>query len=247
MTALSFSIRRRLALAGIAVSVAVLIPGLVLPVITLRGTLEPEGVAALAPQLIERGLTDQMATQLRPLLNPALVPMLDALPGGLREALAGQLGPLIAQTLAGGEEIEVYTQTRSILGTVRHLYRVGSSTAATLILLFSVIVPFSKAGLVLWATLRRDPAGRTRTLRFVEAIAKWSMADVFAVALIIAYLAAQASQAPPGAGAPPPVVVFAASFGPGFYWFASYCLISLATQQATARWLLAEKARRSSP
>ena len=62
------------------------------------------------------------------------------------------------------------------------------------------------------------------------------MADVFVVALFIAYLAAQASQTAandPNAG--PALVAFTADFGPGFYWFAAYCLFSLATQQLTAR------------
>jgi hypothetical protein len=30
-------------------------------------------------------------------------------------------------------------------------------------------------------------------------------------------------------------VAFTAHFGPGFYWFAAYCLFSLASQQYTAR------------
>ena len=110
-----------------------------------------------------------------------------------------------------------------------------------MILLFSVIVPFTKALLVLWAIYRRDAARRRRTLRFVEMIAKWSMADVFAVALFIAYLAAVASQASPNAGAVQ-VVRFEAVFGPGFYWFAAYCLTSLAHQQLTARWIMADNA-----
>jgi hypothetical protein len=62
------------------------------------------------------------------------------------------------------------------------------------------------------------------------------MADVFVVALFIAYLAAQASTTPPGdANAAPPLLAFTAHFGAGFYWFAAYCLFSLASQQFTAR------------
>ena len=77
------------------------------------------------------------------------------------------------------------------------------------------------------------PAGRRRTLTTVEIIAKWSMADVFAVALFITYLAAQATQSAPGTSSA--VLAFDASFGPGFYWFAAYCVVSLAVQQWTAR------------
>ena len=231
----TFSRRRNLALAGLAVTIALLLPGLVLPVITVRGTLDPEGVATLAPQLLEEGLSDEVVATLRFMLNPALVPMLEASPGGLKGALVTQLSAQMAQQLASGSEIEVYQQTRSIVGSVRHLYRVGSPTAATLILLFSIVVPFTKAVLVMWALLHRGSGRRKQTLHFVEIIAKWAMADVFAVALFIAYLAAQASQTPPGPGFAPQPVTFLATFGPGFYWFAAYCLVSLGVQQATAR------------
>jgi hypothetical protein len=57
---------------------------------------------------------------------------------------------------------------------------------------------------------------------------------VFAVALLIVFLAAQASQTTPGSSTPA-LVAFTAHFGAGFYWFAAYCLFSLATQQYTAR------------
>lgn len=103
-------------------------------------------------------LTDETVAALGPMLNPVLIPMAEALPGGLRAALTNQLAPLMTEALAEGPAIEVYTQTRSILGSVRHLYLVGSTIAAALILLFSVIVPFTKAVLVLWAVLRRPGA-----------------------------------------------------------------------------------------
>ena len=93
-------------------------------------------------------------------------------------------------------DVEVYEQTRSIVGSVQRLYEVGSPVPATLILLFSVIVPVGKGVLVAWAMFMRNRARQLRTLAFVEAIAKWSMADVFVVALFIAYLAAQASATP---------------------------------------------------
>ena len=61
------------------------------------------------------------------------------------------------------------------------------------------------------------------------------MADVFVVALFITYLAAEASQTVPGQATAAPLMAFDATFGPGFYWFAAYCLFSLASQQYTAR------------
>jgi hypothetical protein len=230
--------RRTLALAGLALAIALLVPGLFLPVITIRGVLQPAGVADLAPKLLSQGISDQAIASLKPLINPMVLPLLEASPGGLRGALVNRLGAQLATELKKGPDIEVYQQTRSILGSVRHLYRVGSVTAATLILIFSVLVPFAKASLVMWAVSHRDELRRARTLRFVEIIAKWSMADVFAVALFIAYLAAQATQSAPGAGSPAAVVAFTATFGAGFYWFAAYCVFSLGVQQATARWIM---------
>jgi hypothetical protein len=227
-----------MALAGVVVTLLVLAPGLFLPVLTVRGSLNPEGVAELAPRLLEEGITDSTVSALRPLLNPTLLPFIEMAPGGLKAMVVTTLGGTVANRLRTGQRIDVYAQTRSIVGSVQHLYKVGSGMAATLILLFSVIVPLTKSLLVSWAVLQKNLALRRRTLFLVETIAKWSMADVFAVAIIIAWLAAQASQTVPGPNVAPPVVVFDASFGPGFWWFSAYCVTSLALQQFTARWLM---------
>jgi hypothetical protein len=228
----TFDRRRRSALIGVLLTIGLLLPGLFLPVITVRGMLQPDGLADLAPQLIDQGISDESIQMIRPMLNPALVPMLELGQGGLRGAVIGPISAQVSAQLRAGPEIEVYNQTRSILGSVRQLYDVGSHTAATLILLFSVIVPVTKMLLVAWAVSISDPM-RRRTLKLVETIAKWSMADVFAVALFITYLAAQATQTPPG-GIASTIIAFDASFGPGFYWFAAYCVVSLAVQQWTA-------------
>jgi hypothetical protein len=228
---------RGLALAGLAITLALLVPGLILPVITVKGVLQPAGMAELAPRILNDGISEQSIATIKPLINPGILPLLEMSPGGLRGALVKRLGDQLSTELRNGKEIEVYQQTRSILGSVRHLYSVRSMTAATLILLFSVIVPFGKMSLVSWAVLQGNDERRRSTLHLVEMIAKWSMADVFAVALFITYLAAQATQAAPGA-ATSSAVAFTASFGAGFYWFAAYCVVSLATQQVTFRYLM---------
>jgi hypothetical protein len=220
----------------LAVSMALLIPGLFAPVLTIRGVLTRAGVAHMAPLMLERGLNDDTVNTLKSLMNPSMVAMVEALGGDVRKMLIDKLTPQLRTALQQNmEEVEVYGQTRSIVSSIQRLYEVGSPIPATLILLFSVIVPLAKAALVAAAMFAGDTA-RRRVLRFVELIAKWSMADVFVVALFIAYLAAQASQTAPGdPSAGPPVVAFTAHFGPGFYWFAAYCLFSLAAQQFTAR------------
>jgi hypothetical protein len=220
----------------VAVSLGLLIPGIFLPVLTIRGVITPEGVAQMTPIVLEKGLSQGTMDTLKSLLNPAVVGMVQATGGDLRKMIIDQLGPRLAESLKTGVgEVEIYTQTRSILGAVRNLYNVGSPFPATLILLFSVVVPMTKALLVVVATFMRNVTSRQRVLDFVAAIAKWSMADVFVVGLFITYLAAQATQTLPGQKGNAPLMAFDADFGPGFYWFAAYCLFSLASQQYTAR------------
>ena len=220
----------------LVLSIALLIPGLFAPVLTIRGVLTREGIASVAPMMLERGLTEETVGLLKSMMNPSIVAFMEATGTDVRKVVIEKLGPQITAALQKSvAEVEVYEQTRSILGSVQRLYEVGSPVPATLILLFSVIVPLGKAALVAWAMFLRDDRRRLRTLAFVESIAKWSMADVFVVALFIAYLAAHASATPTeGPNAVPALIAFDARFGAGFYWFAAYCLFSLATQQFTA-------------
>jgi Paraquat-inducible protein A len=226
-------------LALLAASIGLLLPGIFLPVLTIRGVLTREGVAHVTPIMLEKGLDDETVAALKGLLNPSMVTMVEALGGNLRTMILDKLGPQLTTAIQRQvEDVEVYSQTRSIVGSVRQLYDVGSPVPATLILLFSIVVPFTKGALVAAAAWTRDAARRGAIVRFVETIAKWSMADVFAVALFIVFLAAQATQRTPGAEASaPPLLAFSAAFGPGFYWFAAYCIFSLASQQYTARLL----------
>ncbi len=227
---------RWIVLALVAVSLLLLIPGLFAPVLTIRGVLTRDGIAQVAPMMLERGLDDDTIAALKALMNPAVVGLLEATGGDLRQMIIDKVTPsLTASLLRGIEDVEVFEQTRSILGSVQRLYEVGSPVPATLILLFSVVVPLAKTVLVAWASFVASSDTRRRTLAFVETIAKWSMADVFVVALFITYLAAMASQSAPAAG--PALVSFTAEFGAGFYWFAAYCVFSLAAQQYTFRTL----------
>ena len=234
---------RRRVLILLGLSILLLIPGLFAPVLTIRGVLTRDGIAQVAPMMLDRGLNDETIAVLKGMMNPSIVAFLDATGGDLRKIIAERLTPQITAALQKNvSEVEVYSQTRSIIGSVRRLYEVGSPVPATLILLFSVIVPLAKGALVAWSVFMSNAARRLRTVHFVESIAKWSMADVFVVALFIAYLAAQASQSSGTDPSAVPLVAFTAHFGTGFYWFAAYCLFSLASQQYTARLAAAESA-----
>ena len=228
---------RTIVLVLLVVSLGLLLPGLFLPVLSIRGNLTRDGVTKMAPMMLEKGLSDETVNTLKQMMSPGVLAMLQFSGGDLRKVLLDRLTPQVTAALQKGvEEVQVYEQTRSIVSSVRNLYDVGSPIPATLILLFSVIVPLTKAALVAWAVFMSSATWRRRTVGFVESIAKWSMADVFVVALFITYLAAQATQATSSdPSAAPPLIKFDATFGPGFYWFAAYCLFSLASQRYTAR------------
>jgi paraquat-inducible protein A len=113
-----------------------------------------------------------------------------------------------------GQKRELTNETRSVVGAAKKLYETGNKFVAGLILLFSILIPFIKAALIIPIFALRGSPTAGRLYRFVRAISKWSMADVFAVGMLIAYLVAQGT------------ANLSAVAGPGFYYFAAYCLVS---------------------
>jgi hypothetical protein len=155
---MDFKTSRLIVLALVVASIGLLIPGLYAPVLSIRGVLTKDGVTSIAPTLIDKGLNDDTINSLKSMLNPAIVGLVTATGGDLRKMVIEKLTPQVTAALQKGvEDVEVYEQTRSILGSVERLYEVGSPVPATLILLFSVIVPFGKAALVSWAMFLTNP------------------------------------------------------------------------------------------
>lgn len=113
-----------------------------------------------------------------------------------------------------GTTREIFRETQSITESVRNLYESGNGFVASLILLFSILVPLIKAALLVFVLVNRNDAIRARTAQFVRSISKWSMADVFVVGVFIAFMAANALDN------------LDAVAGEGLYWFAAYCLLS---------------------
>ncbi|MEM7036962.1 MAG: paraquat-inducible protein A [Bacteroidota bacterium] len=116
-------------------------------------------------------------------------------------------------------EQNLHNETRSIMGTIGGLFENGNPTVAILILLFSVIVPFAKAVTLLVAFLLPDREKAVRLHAFVGLISKWSMADVFVVGVLIAFLSTSSQEQ------------ISAYVHSGFYFFTAYCLTSIAAVQ----------------
>lgn len=150
-----------------------------------------------------------------PALSLILASFACLVPGLYRPALTLDISPVLP--FLG--KMALYHQTRSILGTIRNLYDTGNLLVAGLILLFSVVVPFAKGLALLYVmALERAPL-RLPLFRFVSAIGKWSMADVFVMGIFLAYLATGAA------------VGVTATLHEGFWFFLGYCLLSVASAQ----------------
>lgn len=115
--------------------------------------------------------------------------------------------------------INLHNSTQSIMNTIQTLHKNNNTLVAGLILLFSVIVPVLKAVLLLIALGFRKMKGREKLHKFVSIISKWSMADVFVVGVLLAFLATKSDEN------------INATLHDGFYYFLAYCILSiLATQ-----------------
>ena len=91
-----------------------------------------------------------------------------------------------------------------------------------LILLFSIMIPVFKGIIILWVFGFGNNQQKRVAHGFVFRIGRWSMADVFAVGVFIAYLGGVAMES------------LDAILEPGFYYFTAYCIVSLLSLQAAS-------------
>ena len=84
-------------------------------------------------------------------------------------------------------EFFVYGQSLSILDGVCALLGKGDWQLATVLVLFSIVVPLVKIGMLLmvWCRARQGRVPRSWVLTSLEWSGKWAMLDVFIVALVI--------------------------------------------------------------
>jgi paraquat-inducible protein A len=84
----------------------------------------------------------------------------------------------------------VFSRPISILDGLQILLADGDWTTATIIAVFSIVVPAAKiAALFLaWARLRRGASVSSRMLSVVDGLGRWAMLDVLVVALVIVLL-----------------------------------------------------------
>jgi len=176
-----------------------LIPGVTQPILSLTGTVDKTALVDLGVQTL------------------ASAPGVPAFMVSISEQLVSQLD------ISG--ELHAYQKTRSIAGTVQELYLANQLLVALLIGLFSIVIPALKSLLMLTSAMTQQSRNRQFSDKIKNMISKWSMADVFVVAIIVAFLAANATQKTET------LFSLNAQFMPGFYYFLSYCVLSIVSSQ----------------
>ncbi|MBO1897903.1 paraquat-inducible protein A [Shewanella sp. BF02_Schw] len=187
----------------VLISLILLIPGVTEPMLTITGTIEKSHLVDTGKDMLIQDLTEDSRANTR----------------GILDIAASMLG---LDTLEG--EVEVFRNSRSIIDTISALYQSHHFVVAMLVGLFSIVIPAVKLITMLILLLPVPPLIKQRLSKMISGIGKWSMADVFVVAIIVTYMAGNASA---GMG---DMLKTQSQFEIGFYYFLGYCIFSIASQ-----------------
>lgn len=199
----------------IIISIALLIPGITEPMLTINGTMDKQvlkdtGVRVLAESMVDDATDD-------PRYERKVERAQSMINGGMRMFGIGEVEGTI----------EAYQKTRSISGTIKDLYQANNTLVAFLVALFSIVIPVCKLLMLLTAVLIKSSVHQNKLVAINSLLSKWSMADVFVVAIIVTYMAAHATSAAGPTGET--LLQFNAQFEIGFYYFTAYCLFAIAS------------------
>jgi len=131
----------------------------------------------------------------------------------------GLLSPILMVTIHKEVEylgdIVLSFESKGIAGSIVKLWEGGDVVVALVILLFSVIVPILKILSLLFVSLFKEYRFTHKVVKFFKLIGKWSMVDVFVVALFLVYLTANNAD------------VSRAEVEVGLYFFLAYVIVSM--------------------
>jgi len=116
-------------------------------------------------------------------------------------------------------------ESKSIIGSIEKLYTNGSIPIAIAILLFSVIIPTIKTLSLLYISLFENRKFAKRVVLFFKHLGKWSMLDVFIVALLLVFFTSYSGD------------VSKAEAEIGVYLFLAYVILSMLASLSADRLL----------
>jgi len=121
--------------------------------------------------------------------------------------------------------INAFESTRSLLETMCELISHDHVIVGLLIGFFGIFIPLIKIILTLIALFLAPGETRSDLLKISSLLSKWSMSDVFFMAILVAFFTVNANTQAIN------TIQMSASLGPGFYFFATYCLLAIAASQ----------------
>ncbi len=141
--------------------------------------------------------------------------------------LVGLVAPMMQMTAHKelpvlGDVVFKY-EAKSIYSTVKSLFAHGSLIIAGLIVVFSILTPLLKMAVVAMNLFKVAPSLHKKAHELIHLLGKWSMADVFVVAILISIFALDTQN------------FTRAETDLGVYFFAAYCLLSLLVTHAVLK------------
>ena len=147
--------------------------------------------------------------------------------GSLLSLILGLINPILMVTIH--KEVEhlgdviLSFESKGIMGSVYKLFESGENVVALTILLFSVIIPLLKITTLIFTLLFKQFKFAHHLVNFFKHLGKWSMIDVFVVAIFLVYLTSNQGE------------VSRAQIQIGLYFFLTYVILSMITTMLTQR------------
>jgi hypothetical protein len=149
--------------------------------------------------------------------------------------ILGLITPILMVTIHKEVEylgdIVLSFESKGVIGSIVKLYESGDIVVAIVILLFSVVVPGLKVLSLLFVSIFMESNFAHSIVKFFKMIGKWSMVDVFVVAVFLVYLTANKGD------------VSRAEVEVGLYFFLAYVIISMFVSLSADKMLSANKSR----
>jgi len=128
-------------------------------------------------------------------------------------------------------DIVLSFESKGVIGSIVKLYESGDIVVALVILLFSVVVPGLKVLSLLFVSIFMESNFAHSIVKFFKMIGKWSMVDVFVVAVFLVYLTANKGD------------ISRAEVEVGLYFFLAYVIVSMFVSLSADKMLSANKSR----
>ena len=105
--------------------------------------------------------------------------------------VTGWFAPILA--IVAYQDVPVLGQTvfqfesKSIVSALQKLYESGQTVIALVIFLFTILTPVLKSIMLLVVLFSQNLHFSQRSIQVLKAIGKWSMLDVFVIAILVTY------------------------------------------------------------